>query len=186
MGGAEISGPRSRVMQPLRASACGSWHLACSAQRGRVFLFHGLCGWGREVGRATPGAPRPLQTPGLRIMTAGIGSWLWPVLFGRAVSVLWARPEPWVRSAAPACPELAESLQGSIQERLGALLCWRQMAQESYRFLQLALVTEGRGGMGRRCRMKERLLAARSQHHFSRYRRLHQGPRLGDHAFPWR
>ena len=90
------------------------------AQWGRVFLFHGLCGWGREVGRAVPGAPRPLQTPGLRTVTAGVGSWLWPVLFGRAVFVLWARPEPWVRSVASACPELAESLQGSIQERLGA------------------------------------------------------------------
>lgn len=173
-------------MQPPRALVCGSWHLSCSAQRGHVFLFHRLCGWGREVGGATPGAPRPLQTLGLRIMTAGIGSWLWPVLFCRAVSVLWARPEPWVRSVAPACPKLAESLQGSIQERLGALLRRRQMAQESYRLLQLALVTEGCGAAGRPCRMKERLPATHSQHHFARYRRLHQGPRLGDPAFPWR
>lgn len=51
------------------------------AHWGRVFLFHGLCGWGREVGRAAPGAPRPLQMPGLRIMTAGVRSWLWPCVF---------------------------------------------------------------------------------------------------------
>ena len=79
--------------------------------------------------------PKAFADAGLRTVTAGIGSWLWPVFFGRAVSVLWARPEPWVRSVAPACPELAESLQGSIQERLEAPLCWRQMAQESYRLL---------------------------------------------------
>lgn len=114
-GGSGAGERRSRAQVPsdmgIGASACSSAPGLPSPSGAAFSSFTGCV-----VGEERLAEQRPAADAGLRIMTAG-GSWLWPRVWQGAVSVLWARPEPWVRSLAPACPELAEGVSKAASRR---------------------------------------------------------------------